>query len=285
MEILEVPCRSILTRTTGYLKFICSHSLNPYTGCGFGKSACGVGCYVQFNNWITKGRAWGNFVEVKINAREIFLETYDKEKRWARKHNGKFSVFFSSSTDPWQPIEKKYRVTRGILKAFLQKRPDGLILQTHGIGILDDLELIATLNKKCDLKLHISIEGDINQLPGLPPPPSSIEDRLDVIKSFIKAKIKTVVCLSPLFPLKEPGKFFSRLAEMGTDAVIVDHFILGDGTKNGGRTMKTELPAAMEKVLPESLTLDYRDSIINIAKQYLPVGISAEGFAGIYSTI
>ncbi len=285
MEVLEVACRSILTRATGYLNSISSHSLNPYVGCGFGKSACGVGCYVQSNNWITKGRPWGEFVEVKVNAREVYLKTYNKERCWARKQKGKFSVFLSSSTDPWQPIEKKYRITRGILKAFQQRPPDKLVLQTHGTGILDDLELIYTLNKKCDLNLHLSIEGDINRLPGLPPPPSSIEDRLDVLKKFIKAKIKTVVCLSPLFPLKEPEKFFSRLARMGTDALIVDHFILGDGTKNGGRTLKTELPKAMAQILPESLTLDYRNSIIDIAKKYLPVGISADGFSGKYSTV
>ncbi|MCH8209670.1 MAG: hypothetical protein IIA62_11560 [Nitrospinae bacterium] len=79
MKVSETPCSSILTRTGGYLKEVCSHSLNPWVGCGFGKSSCGIGCYVQFNAWLTRGRRWGDFVDVKINAAEVYLKTCDAE--------------------------------------------------------------------------------------------------------------------------------------------------------------------------------------------------------------
>ena len=171
MKVEAIHCKSILTRTSGYLKTVSSHSLNPYVGCGFGRSACGEACYVRFNRWIMQGREWGRFVDIKINAAEVYSQTVEKEKKWARKTGGCFSIFFSSSTDPWQPVERKVRLTRQLLTAMQVVPPDRLILQTHSTAILDDLGIIQSLSKICDLRVHVSIEGDLDHLPGLPSPP------------------------------------------------------------------------------------------------------------------
>ena len=196
MKVTESTCRSILTRTTGYLKAVCSHSLNPYTGCGFGRSGCGVGCYVQFNPWITRGRRWGDFVDVKTNAPEVYRETRDREQRWVRRRNASFSIFFSSATEPWQPAEKKYRITRRLLQAMCEAPPDELILQTHSTGIRDDLDIVCTLSTLCRLRVHVSLEGDVLRLPGLPAPPSSLEDRLQLLRDLSRRGLVTVACLS-----------------------------------------------------------------------------------------
>ena len=176
MKIGEIHCKSILTRTQGYLKAVSSHSLNPYVGCEFGRSACGEGCYVRFNQWLLKGREWGRFVDMKINSAEVYLQTVAKEKKWAQKNAGGFSVFFSSSTDPWQPVERKARLTRRLLTAMQTVPPDRLILQTHACQILDDLDSIELLSGICDLRVHVSIEGDRDRLPGLPPPACSLTE-------------------------------------------------------------------------------------------------------------
>lgn len=283
MKVSETPCSSILTRAGGYLKEVCSHSLNPWVGCGFGGSSCGSGCYVQFNPWLTRGRKWGDFVDVKTNAAEVYLNTCDAEKRWAHKRSTPFSVFMSSSTEPWQPLEKKYRVARGVLRAMLSNPPDILILQTHSVMIQDDLELIGELSGLCRLRVHISIESDRDRLPGLPPPPAPVAGRIDALQKFSRAGIKTAACLSPLYPIADPKKFFARLAAAGASAVVIDHFVEGDGTRDGSRTRKTQLPMAMAAVDPMSASLQYRDAIAEIARDYLPVGISASGFAGNYS--
>ena len=65
--------------------------------------------------------------------------------------------------------------------------------------------------------------------------------------------------------------------------MIIDHFIEGDGTAEGSRTLKTRLPSAMKQVQEDSIQLPYRNQIVNIARNYLPVGVSAQGFAGHYS--
>ncbi|GJL77522.1 MAG: radical SAM protein [Nitrospinaceae bacterium] len=283
MKVNEFHCKTILTRTSGYLKPVSSHSLNPYVGCGFGRSACGEGCYVRFNQWLVKGREWGRFIDVKTNADEVYLRTVEKERSWAQKNRGSFSIFFSSSTDPWQPVEKKFRVTRRLLEAMHQAPPDQLTLQTHSASLLDDVERIQTLSRLCDLRVHLSIEGDRDRLDGLPPPPCPLEERMDALKQLSDSGISTVACLSPLYPMIAPEAFFFRLSEMGITAVVIDHFIQGDGTPDGSRTMKTKLPEAMAETAQESLDLSYRDAIARIAIKYLPVGISASGFAGHYS--
>ena len=106
MQINLIQSKTLLTRSSGYLKSICSHSLNPYSGCGFGLSSCGEGCYVRFNHWLTRGREWGKFVDVKKNAGDLYLQSAEKEKIWAHKRSTPFTIFMSSSTDPWQPAEK-----------------------------------------------------------------------------------------------------------------------------------------------------------------------------------
>lgn len=285
MQVSETQCRSILTRATGYLKTVCSHSLNPYTGCGLGRSACGVACYVRFNQWLTRGREWGGFVEVKINAPEVYLKSFSAERSWAHRRARPFSIFCSSSTEPWQALEKKYRLTRRLLEAMAEAPPDEIILQTHTTGIREDLPRVQTLAGRCRLRVHVSIESDIERLPGLPPPPAGLEDRIHLLEELTQAGIDAIACMAPLYPVRDPHAFFRRLAKTGARAVILDHFIEGDGTANGSRTLKTPLPDAMAAVAPQSLHLEYRDRLARIAEHYLPVGISSSGFAGHYAPV
>ena len=283
MQTKLLQNKSILTRTAGYLKNISSHSLNPYSGCGFGNSSCGQGCYVRFNSWVNQGRQWGTFVDVKENAADLYAKTANREKAWTKKQSQPFSIFMSSSTDPWQSAEKKYRITRKVLHAMTTIPTDELILQTHSHAILEDIEIIEEMSRNCKLRVHISIEGDRERLPGLPPPPSSVGDRIKTLQQLSSRGIFTVGCISPLYPLDDADRFFSRIKSAGTSAVVIDHFILGDGTPDGSRTKKTSIPSLMENILPESIHLSYRDKVVDIARNYLPVGISAEGFAGNYS--
>ena len=59
MELAVTEIRNILTRTTGFLKTVTSHSVQPYRGCSFGNALCGVGCYVQHNPYATQGPSVG----------------------------------------------------------------------------------------------------------------------------------------------------------------------------------------------------------------------------------
>ena len=285
MKTETTRVKSILTRASGYLERVCSHSLQPYRGCPLGSSLCGAGCYVRHSIHITQGRPWGSFLEESQGKRrgESYCQGYGRTSvRGDVPKRGKFVIFLSSATEPFPPQEARYGVTRGILAAMLDRAPDGLIVQTHSPRVVDAIDLLKTLAGRCELRVHVSIETDRARLPGLPPPASSIESRFEAARTLKDTGLRVVITVSPLLPIDDPDGFFSRVAH-SADAVVLDHFIGGDGSPTGARTLRTALPAAMAEVDPDSVTLDYRDRMADVARRYLPgrVGIGSEGFAGV----
>jgi DNA repair photolyase len=280
----DATVKSVLTRSSGYLRTVCSHSLQPYRGCSFGRSLCGVGCYVQHNPWVRRGASWGEFLEVRTNAADVYRAQARRERTWARRERDGFSIFFSSATDPFLPQEAKRGISKAVLEAMCEQPPDVLILQTHSAAVADHGELLERLAAHCDLRVQLSIETDREQLPGLPPPASSVAARLAASAALRARGLRTVVTVSPLLPIEDPHAFFSRVGEVA-DAVVVDHYIGGDGSADGSRTARTSLPAAMEALHPSSSTLAYRDEIVAIARERLPgrVGVGPDGFAGRYA--
>lgn len=283
LTVSETTVKNVLTRCTGYLKSVTSHSLQPYRGCSYGNSLCGVGCYVQHNGHVTQGRPWGSFLEVRTNAADSYLAHAGRERRWARQHRDGFSIFCSSSTDPFLPQESRYHITAKILTAMLTEPPDRLILQTHSHLVAGAGDQLVALSALCDVKVHVSIESDRDTLPGLPPPASSVKHRTAACRQLRKAGLFTVVTVAPLLPMADPERFFAHLATVA-DAVVIDHFIQGDGSADGRRTRRTPLPEAMFAVDAASTTLDYRDRIVAIARRHFPgrVGVNIDGFAGRY---
>lgn len=284
IQVTAVRARSILTRTSGYLRGVASHSLQPYRGCTFGNSLCGVGCYVQHNAFLTRGAAWGSFLEARVNAAELYAAQHAKERAWAQRRGLNFDIFMSSSTDPFVPHERRFRVTERVFEAMLENPPDGLILQTHTHLVTRYLPLYRRLRARTALRVHISIESDRDRLPGLPPPASSVRRRLEAAKRLKQAGIPVFITVSPLLPVADPERFFARIAA-SADAVVLDHFIGGDGTHDGARTLRTRLPDAMRRVSAASTSLAYRDRMAAIACRHLPgrVGVGTDGFAARFS--
>lgn len=282
LTVTETTVQSILMRSGGYLDGIASHSLQPYRGCSYGNSLCGVGCYARHNGYVTRGRPWGGFLEIRANAAEAYHSQYSRERAWARRRPlGRLIIFCSSVTDPFVPQERRYRITRGLLEAMIDRPPDGLILQTHSHHVRDERQRLVRLSRCCDLRVHISIESDRDRLPGLPPPASSVAKRLAASAQLREAGIRTIITVAPLLPIADPPAFFQKISEVA-DAVILDHFIGGDGSASGGRTLRTPLPAAMASIDPVSVTLEYLDAMSAVAGEIMPgrVGIGRAGFAG-----
>ncbi|MGH7213314.1 MAG: hypothetical protein ACREIT_00830 [Tepidisphaeraceae bacterium] len=282
MLLQTTEVRQILTRSGGYLSTVSSHSLQPYRGCALGNSLCGVGCYVRHSWYVTRGREWGSFVETRSNAVESYARQYPRERAWARRERGRFGIFLSSATEPFQPIERTARITHDLLVAMLEHPPDLLIVQSHSHHVADYLDLYADLTRRCELRFHVSIECDRDCLTDeLPPSASSVAKRIDAAGRLRAAGLRTTVTVAPLLPVADPIAFFRTLGDVA-DAVVIDHYIGGDGTPTGSRTQRTPLPVAMEQVLPGSTSLGYRDRIVAIARRHFPgdVGVGIDGFAG-----
>ena len=275
--------KNILTRTSGYLTSVCSHTLQPYRGCSYGKTLCGVGCYVRHNPFVTRGRIWGDFLEVRVNAAEVYRATAKRERAFAHRSGKPFSIFMSSSTDPFVPQEKSFGISRSILEEMREQPPDELILQTHSPSVCQVLDVLEGLNQCCRLRVHLSIESDQDKLPGLPKSAYTVEARFQAAESLRALGLTTVITMAPLLPLLEPEIFFKRCSEV-SDALVIDHFVGGDGSKLGARTKRTALPDAMESLKAGSSNISYRDTVLAWAQRYYQgkIGCGIEGFAARY---
>ncbi len=183
MKIKEIEAKSIITKTKlPEGDFV----INPYVGCMHGCKYC----YARFMKRFTgHSEPWGEFVDVKINAPDLIPEGTDKYK-------GK-SITVGSVTDPYQPVERKYKITRKILKKLLQLQPH-LDILTKSDLVLRDVDLLKQF-KHCIVGISLSfLDDEVRK--ELEPFAPSTDRRIDALKELHKAKIQTAAFISPIFP-------------------------------------------------------------------------------------
>ncbi len=234
---------TILTPTMGYLASGYTHTLNAYRGCAFAGGLCGQYCYAQHNRWITKGRAWG-FYGAKGRVVEAYRRDFDRIRRPSRGGPRPLRIYMSSSTDPYIPQEKTMRITRALLEAMIERTPDVLVIQSHHTMVLRDLDPIAELSARGRVRLSLTVETDMDRVPGFPPHASPPLRRLEVLGAFRRRGIPTQATLSPLLPIADLPAFARRL-DAACDRVILDHYLIGDGSPGGWRTRRTGFPGRL----------------------------------------
>jgi len=183
MEIKKIKTKSIITKSNlPEADFV----INPYIGC---QHSC-VYCYADFMKRFTghNSEEWGSFVDVKINAAETINFS---------KVSSNDLILIGSVTDPYQPIEGKYQITRNCLEALLEYQPRIEIL-TKSPLILRDIDL---LKKFKNLRVGISIGIlDENYSKELEPCVASPQKRIEALKNLSKSGIETYLFISPIFP-------------------------------------------------------------------------------------
>ena len=171
--------------------------------------------------------------------RQPIVADYDRLKRPRRGEPRPLKIFMSSVTDPYVPQEKSQGITRSVLQEMLERPPDVLVIQTHATLIERDIDIIDELSRRCRLWVSITVETDRDELPPEFPrhasPPSR---RIETLERFRRRGIPTQATVSPLLPLSDPTAFARRL-DSACDRVILDHYLIGDGSKNGLRTKRT----------------------------------------------
>ena len=169
--------------------------INPYTGCGHG---C-VYCYADFMGRFTKHREkWGKFVDVKVNAPEKLVEELNKINLSGKR------VLIGSVTDPYQIVEKKYKITRKILRV-LKYLDTSIDILTKSNLVLRD---IALLKKIKNVSVGISMSVLDSRTARLIEPFSpSPRRRITALKKLHKSGIRTYLFHSPILPyLSETDK-------------------------------------------------------------------------------
>lgn len=237
IQVKEIHSKTLLTQATGYLDIGFTHSLNPYSGCAF---ACRY-CYVrELPIQKFKGIPWGEWVDIKMNAREV----YRKEIIKLRKKERPINLYMSSATDPYQPIERKACITRGLLEEMLFYPPDFLVIQTRGPLIERDIDLLIQLKERCKLLVSMTIETDREDVKRIFAPfAPSIHKRLKALQKLHLANIPTQAAISPLLPFTPE---FPKILKGFVDYIWMDTLTIGDGAQ-GRRSSRLKMPQVFEE--------------------------------------
>ncbi len=215
MKIADIKCKTALSKSN--LPGL-NYSLNPYRGC---QHNCAY-CYVP-NVLRIKRENWGNFVEVKTNIANVL------ENELRNKKPGVVGI--STVTDPYQPIEKKYKQTRLCLEQLL-RYDFSVHIQTKSDLILRDIDLITRFS---DIEVMFSI-GTLNDSERklLEPNASSIQERLNAIKQISENGVKTTIFFGPIYPslkIQDIDETIAVFKAAGASEIMMDKFNLKPGIK------------------------------------------------------
>lgn len=181
MIIREIKAKTILSSSKVY-----DYTLNPYRGCEHG---CRY-CYAMFMRRFTGHKErWGEFVDVKINAPEL-LRAEIKKKKTAR-------VWISGVCDPYQPVERRYRLTRRCLEILIEHNWP-VTIQTKSPLVLRDLDILI---KAKNLEVGFTITtADENIRKIFEPRAPSINKRIDALRILHLKGIRTFAMIAPILP-------------------------------------------------------------------------------------
>ena len=179
MIINEIQTKSVMTKSN---LPVADYSVNPYVGCAF---ACKY-CYASFMKRFTNHpEPWGDFVDVK------YWPPVKNPKKYAGKE-----AFFGSVTDPYQPLEAKYKRTRALLEQ-LQGSGMKLSIATKSDLVTRDLDLIRTFpDARVSWSINTLDESFKKEMDRAVP----VERRIAAMKEFYDAGIQTTCFVSPIFP-------------------------------------------------------------------------------------
>lgn len=253
MKITEVKCKTALSKSS--LPGL-DYSLNPYRGCQHG---C-VYCYVP-NVLRIKRSEWGNFVDVKTNIPTVLSKELRNKKPGV--------VGISTVTDPYQPIEKKYNLTRYCLEQLLI-HDFPIHIQTKSRLVARDLDLIS---KFSDIELMFSIATlNDNERKQLEPFASSIDERFEVLKKCSEIGINTSVFFGPIYPtitIENLSFMIDKFEEYEVTEIMLDRFNLKSGIKENVVSAMSTNPFFLEK-FSNNLQEDYnsiRQNILELSKE------------------
>lgn len=139
----------------------------------------------------------------------------------------------SSSTDPYQPIEHKERVTRSLLEVMVEDPPDFLLVQTRSPLVSRDIDLLQHFKDK--VRVSMTVETDREDIrkyfaPYAPPIPA----RLKTLQLLAESGIPAQIAIAPVLPSSER---FAEILRPLANRVCIDDYFMGDGS-GGKRTHK-----------------------------------------------
>ncbi len=225
IEFKSMEVRSILNRSVSKRITWMAWSINPYRGCEF---ACRY-CYARYTHEFMAPSAGNetpagqpNFRDPLTFERLIFLK---QNAAWLleqelRRFRSSDLIAIGTATDPWQPIERRARITRSLLEVFAARSGYRIGIVTKSRLILRDIDLLLEINRRNHLVVHITITTPDAHLARLLEPRAPRPDlRLDTVRRLRAAGITTGILCSPLLPgITDTEHAIDRMAALAAKA-------------------------------------------------------------------
>ncbi len=193
VEYFELAIREILNRCDSP-RMPFAWTINPYRGCEF---ACTY-CYARYTHGFFDLSRWQDF-ESKIFVKQEAAMALEKRLRKAALHGE--SIAIGTATDPYQPAERHHGVTRSLLEVFARVEGLEISITTKSPLILRDLELLADLDRRHAITIHVSlITTDPALARRLEPHAPDARARLRTIEKLAGAGLATRVNCMPVLP-------------------------------------------------------------------------------------
>jgi DNA repair photolyase len=208
-EYREEPCRSALNRVSGMMF---GWSLNPYMGCAHRCTFCYVRAFERRADRPSDDR-YGRSIRVKVNVVEVLRRELARPG-WKRE-----VVAVGAATDPYQPAEGHYRLTRGCIEAFGHAASPFSII-TRGPIIVRDVDVLVEAAKRARVSVTFSIPTLDDRIwrttePGTAPP----RQRLRAISQLVDAGIDAGVGMAPILPgLSDRPELLADVVKAARDA-------------------------------------------------------------------
>ena len=225
IEFRTLEVRSILNRSVSKRRFSLAYSINPYRGCEFG---CRY-CYARYTHEFMAPKAPppGRPGAVDLRDPEAFerLIFLKQNAAWLleqelKKIDPANEIALGTATDPYQPIERKTRITRSLLEVFARKSGYRLGVVTKSTLIERDVDLLAEIARRNTLVVHVTITTPDAGLARLLEPRAPRPDlRFGAVKRLREAGIMTGVFGSPVLPgITDTAKALDSLASRASAA-------------------------------------------------------------------
>ena len=236
--------------------------VNPYVGC---THSCSY-CYARFMKRFTlHNEPWGSFVDVKMDISK-------KTKKELEKIPDGSTILLSSVTDPYQPVEQKYKSTRAFLENAVGKNINLSILTKSSL-VLRDIDL---LKKMPNVNVGLSFSSDNDNIRRIfEPGAGSVDEKLHALTVLHREGIQTYAFLGPILPeITDVDKIFSLLAGTSVDSIMAENL-------NMNGAVYTSVMNVISKHYPNLVTLysqlkkhsgnywePIKDQLVHLSSQY-----------------
>jgi DNA repair photolyase len=273
VEYREEPCRSALNRVKG-MRF--DWSLNPYMGCVHRCTFCYVRAFEQRADRPFDDR-YGVSIRVKVNIAEVLRRELARAS-WKRE-----AVAIGAATDPYQPAEGRYRLTRGCIQELAQASSPFSII-TRGPMIVRDIDVLTEAARRANVSVTFSIPTlDEDVWRKTEPSTAHPRQRLKAVKALTEAGIRAGVGMAPILPgisdrPEQLAEVVRAAREAGATGVWTNLLFLKPGTREHFlENLARDWPEELERYerlygkrayLGEEHTKQLKDQVNALAREY-----------------